>query len=217
MKILAIKQTSSGQNIHFITDKFSEYTLEELVIQVEKLAIQGIKIFTSKSGKKSLRLQSNKTTEDNLERAAITCNDGDYLFFDRHYLFLKSKNGRIKKKWAAFSGNSDSRIQDQNKPDFGPLPEGEYTVFFTKTLDVQTNEGLWDSLKWIEKSPAWGFVVTPLQQVKGNPYGRGNFYIHGGLFKGTKGCIEINNLENSHFHAFIRLYKRDFKLIVKYS
>lgn len=90
-------------------------------------------------------------------------------------------------------------------------------MFFTKTLDAQNNESLWDTLKWIQKSPAWGLVATPLQQIKGSAYGRGDFYIHGGLFKGTKGCIEINGLENGHFHAFMRLYKRDFRLVVKYS
>lgn len=83
-------------------------------------------------------------------------------------------------------------------------------MWFTKTLDSDHSEGLWDTLKWIKKSPAWGLVATPLEQVKGKNYGRGSFYIYGGLFKGTAGCIEVNGTENGHFHAFLRLYKRDF-------
>jgi len=217
MKVIAIKQSSSGQNIHFISDEFTEYALIDILSLNEKNSLENIKVFSTKSGRQAIRLKPNKSTSDNLEKVAITCNEMDYLLFDRHFVYLKTQNGRIKKKWHSFSGNIKSEFKDQDKPDFGPLPEGEYKAHFTQTLDALNNEGLWDTLKWIQKSPAWGFVATPLEQTKGNSYGRGNFYIHGGLFKGTKGCIEINNFENGEFHAFMRLYKRDFKLVVKYK
>ena len=47
-------------------------------------------------------------------------------------------------------------------------------------------------MKWTYKSPAWGFVATPLEQVRGDAFGRGDFYIHGGIWDGTDGCIEVN-------------------------
>ncbi len=216
MKIVAIKQTASGHNIHFISDEYSEYTLDDLLAQGDKVALENVQVFKPKSGKESVRLKADKDKFNNLENLAITCNEGDYLFFDRHYLHLKARNGRTKKKWTAFSGHSSSSITDQPKEGYGPLPEDEYKVHFTQTVDADNSEGLWDTLKWLKKSPAWGLVATPLEQIKGNAYGRGSFYIHGGLFKGTAGCIEINGTENGHFHVFMRLYKRDCRLIVRY-
>ncbi len=217
MNIIAIKQTSSGQNVHFISDEFSEYTLSELLFLAENKIFDNIKVLTTKSGNKTVRIEANSTKKDNFERVAITCNSGDYLLFDRQSLKLMTRNGRIKKQWVAFSGNPESLSSDQSRADFGPLPEGEYQVFFSETLDMHNNSSLWDGIKWVRKSPAWGFIATPLKQVKGDTFDRGHFYIHGGLFKGTKGCIEVNGFDNGRFHAFMKLYKRNFKLIVRYS
>jgi|GEM_PF-3105711 len=217
MKIVAIRQTSSGHNIHFISDEYSEYTLNDILNLYNKVPLENIQILTHQSGKKSIRIKADYTPSNNLEKTAITCNDGDYLLFDQHYLYLKAKNGRIKKKWVAFSGHINSNPMDQSKKDFGPLPAGEYQANFTQTIDANNAQNLWDTLKWIKKSPAWGFVATPLIPVKGNQYGRGHFYIHGGLFKGTAGCIEVNGTQNGNFHAFMRLYQRNFKLMVRYS
>jgi hypothetical protein len=216
MNIIAIKQSKSGNNDYFISDEFSEYTLEEILQIGLVVPFQNISIVSRKSGKNHVRLKPNHLHADNLETKAISCNDGDFLFFDRHFIYLKAKNGHIKKKWKAFSGNPESTTKDQQKADFGPLPEGEYVVNFSKTLDVKNNQGLWDVVKWINKSPAWGFVATPIVQAKGTSFNRGDFYIHGGLFDGTKGCIEINGFDNGDFHTFMRLYKRNFKLIVNY-
>ncbi len=67
------------------------------------------------------------------------------------------------------------------------------------------------------KYPKWGFVATPLiPDSKNNMYGRGDFYIHGGNTPGSEGCIDLVNL-NQEFHAFMRLYRRNLKLIVSYK
>ena len=47
-------------------------------------------------------------------------------------------------------------------------------------------------------------------------YGRGDFYIHGGNEPGSKGCIDLTD-HNQDFYMFLRLYKRNMKLIVKYK
>ncbi len=172
---------------------------------------------SSKIRSSYIRSIANSDQVNNLDKVAITCNSGDYLLFDRKFLYLKALNGKVKKQCEAFSGNKEASIDDQNREDFGPLPEGEYVVHFDKTLDFKNNEGLWDAFQWIIKSPDWGFVATPLEQVSGESYQRGNFYIHGGLREGTKGCIELNNFSNGRFHAFMALYNRSFKLIVRYS
>ena len=103
------------------------------------------------------------------------------------------------------------------KKDFGPLPEGEYIASFDKTLDYKNNTGLWDTFRWLWNYPAWGFVATPLEpSSKNQMYGRGNFYIHGGNSPGSKGCIDLVK-SNQEFHCFMRLYKRNLKVIVRYK
>ncbi len=216
MKILAIRQSRSGQNSSFITDTFDELTLAEALTIGEKGVLENITIVNITSGKQYLRSKRNKIQNDNLESKSITCNEGDFLLFDGTTLFLKTVNGRNKRKWSATSGKSEASFHDQDKPHFGPLPEGEYTVRFDKTMDISSSEHLWDSIKWILKSPRWGFIVTPLEpSFKNKMYGRGDFYIHGGFFPGSKGCIDLQ-FENGAFHILLRLYKHNFKLIVRY-
>ena len=158
MKINAIKQVRSGKNIHFITDEIQEYDLNSILELGERGALENATVVTTKTGKQYLRSKANASTFDNLDRVAITCNEKDYLLFDRKHIYLKAQNGRVKKQW----------------------------------------------------------VATPLEPShKNEMYGRGNFYIHGGNEPGSEGCIDLTN-KNQNFHTFLRLYKRDIKLIVKY-
>lgn len=216
MKIIAIRQIKSGKNIHFITNEIQEYDLDAVLELGERGVLENVTVVTTKAGQGYLRSIPNKSELDNLDSLAITCNDKDYLLFDRNYIYLKAMNGRIKKKWIATSGNPKASAEDQDKKDFGPLPEGEYVARFTETLDYKDNTGLWDRIKWLWKSPAWGFVATSLEPSPDNEmYNRGNFYIHGGDKPGSKGCIDLTD-QNQNFHTFLRLYKRDVKLVVKY-
>ena len=217
MNFLAIKQRQTGKNVHFISDDFQEHSLEEAIIMGEKDIFVNVKVVGKTPGRKYLRSIPNSNSSDNLDSIAITCNDGDYLFFDRKYLYLKALNGRVKLKWGAFSGNTEASSNDQAESDYGPLPEGEYIVRFEDTVDAEKSTGLLDALKWLAKFPSWGTVATPLEQISGETFGRSDFYIHGGVVKGTAGCIEIDGYDNKMFHAFMALYKRNFKLIVKYK
>jgi len=126
-------------------------------------------------------------------------------------------NGKVKKQRKAFSGNEEAGIEDQREEDVGPLPEGEYVVHFDKTLDIEDSTSLWDDLKWHVKRSRWGYINTPLEQVKGETHNRGDFYIHGGDTLGTNGCIELIGDLNKNFHSFMTLYERSFKLVVKYD
>jgi hypothetical protein len=183
----------------------------------EQGVLENVKVVHTKSGRRYLRTTANITSVDNLEKIAITCNDKDYLLFDYDYLYLKAINGKVKRKWKACSGMPGSTVKDQDKKDFGPLPEGIYTVNFDKTLDYKSNTGLWDAFKWKVKKLNWGLVATPLlPDSKNKMYGRGDFFIHGGNVPGSEGCIDLVDL-NQDFHAFVRLYHRNFKLIVRYK
>ena len=216
MKIIAIKQLKSGKNVFFILDTYEEFTLDELIPLVRKNKIKNIQTVCSKVGTIYLRSKANRAKKDNLDKIAITCNENDFLLFNGKHLFLKTKNGRIKRKWKAISGILGSTPKDQYKKDYGPLPEGRYEVQFDKTLDYQNSKNLWDKFKWIIKSPSWGWIITPLKPHKNNKMnGRGNLYIHGGSSPGSEGCIDLTNA-NKDFHVLLRLYNRNFNLIVKY-
>lgn len=217
MNLVAIRQEKSGKNTLFITDDFKLNSLSELLNKKDLIPLSNIQIIEPEASAPYLRSKANTNSSDNLDEIAITCNKGDYLLFDREYLYLKALNGRPKRKWESFSGDIKATLKDQDKLDFGPLPEGEYTVHFEKTVDYENNEGLWDVLKWKVKSSRWGYIATPLEQVKGESFGRGNFYIHGGKDIGAGGCIELNGDLNKNFHSFMTLYDRSFKLIVRYK
>ncbi len=106
MKLVAIEQQRSGKNIQFVTDEFKNYTLTQLLKQKEIIPLENVTVIEQKSGDKYLRSKQNSDKSDNLDEIAITCNIGDYLIFDRKYLYLKALNGRSKRKWKAFFGKT---------------------------------------------------------------------------------------------------------------
>lgn len=217
MKFVAIRQEKSGKNKQFISDTFESFTLDDVINKVEAIPLSNVKVIRPRNKAPYIRANSNKNKSDNLDAVAITCNVGDYLLFDREKLYLKALNGRVKKSWEAFSGNVEAAVDDQDKKEFGPLPEGEYVVQVDETLDYEDSNGLWDTIKWKLKSSRWGYIATPLEQVEGESFDRGSFYIHGGKEVGTAGCIELNGDLNKNFHSYMALYDRPFKLIVRYK
>jgi hypothetical protein len=106
MVFVAIKQEKSGRNTHFITDDFKQYTLADLLSK--KNSVPGIQVVSSKIRSSYIRSIANSDQVNNLDKVAITCNSGDYLLFDRKFLYLKALNGKVKKQWEAFSGNKEA-------------------------------------------------------------------------------------------------------------
>jgi hypothetical protein len=216
LKIEASGSDSSGRKKNFILSNYSEVTLTHLIDLIKKEVIEGLIIVKGKFGT-HIRSVGNKDPKDNLSCLTIICNKKDYLLFNGQQLMLMTINGRIKKVWPANSGMPGSTSKDQHRKDYGPLPEGEYTINFDQTLDYENRESISDGAKWIVKAPTWGMVVTPLTpNPSNNMYGRDSFTIHGGWFKGTKGCIELQE-HNREFHITARLYKRNFHLVVRYE
>jgi hypothetical protein len=217
MKIIGIQKTSKdASQTLFLLDSFDELTFSQLqnYPAIGQLLIQ---IKRAKSGRKYVSARPNTQSGDNLASITIVCSQTDYLVFNGKTLLLKAGNGKVKKSWPAVSGLPGSKSSDQSKADLGPIPEGVYLTRFDKTLDIASSKNLWDATKWIVKSPSWGFIATPLEPSKTtNTFGRGDFYIHGGFFPGSKGCIDLT-LNNAAFHIILRLYKRNLKLLVKYA
>jgi len=99
--------------------------------------------------------------------------------------------------------------------DAGPLPKGNYTVGPIETRKGNTSEigaitalwnkalGKYDNVQQKDTSfksdseysrIGWGNYRAPIIPQSGTvTYGRNNFYIHGGSFEGSHGCIDLTN------------------------
>ena len=102
----------------------------------------------------------------------------------------------------ALSGDKNYQAKKfQNVAYKGPIPEGIYYA----NQDQRQNIGVSDAIiglatgilnvnrgKWKGSLPAWGMRRVWLEpDPETNTYGRDGFMIHGGLSKGSAGCIDI--------------------------
>ncbi len=167
----------------------------------------------------------------------------DRFVFDGYKLCRITDDGKeCKKCWEAASGlpdpdkdgKFDYSINRQQLPNKGPIPEGKYIIPAVKT-DRPWKRGNWNLEDWNAyrinhhfwqtevrmRSPvAWGQRFVRLEPQPGNQmFGRKNFNIHGGLHKGSAGCIDLGNNEIVFFDEL----RNDFAangealLIVDYS
>jgi RHS repeat-associated protein len=74
------------------------------------------------------------------------------------------------------------------RPSTGPLPPGEYTID-TRELSVPN---VLRALARELKGGDWGSFRTPLHPDPGTKtLGRSGFFLHGGMFSGSAGCIDV--------------------------
>ncbi len=122
-------------------------------------------------------------------------NQNCYMKFDGSNL------GLYNNEWKYDSLNAQSGYDGyqsrvyQNVMNKGPIPEGTYYA----NQDQRQKMSLFDSIlgvgkrgKWPGSVPAWGISRVWLQpDANTNTYNRSGFSIHGGLSKGSAGCIDI--------------------------
>lgn len=150
----------------------------------------------------------------------------DYdLSFNGTTLELYGEEGGIAGKWEGVSGRPG--FQDpayQWLPDKGPLPEGYYLARQSRLEQFPTGLrgaaqealGLVGRGQWPGGRIAWGDYRVWLEPIRGtDPLGRSGFSIHGGLFPGTRGCIDLCGGMSSFVDAF-RATGRDLVLRVQY-
>ncbi len=88
-------------------------------------------------------------------------------------------------------------------------------------LSLWSSPDILDLLKYIGKSPSWGLSYTPIRPI-GDTYVEepgnksGAFFIHGGLFPGSIGCIDLT-LGNENFHYDFVQHNKEMILHVDYS
>lgn len=136
---------------------------------------------------------SNNYTEERIVPKVPSCARSQIsLHYDGHFLRgLGTKyNGMI---FLAVSGKPDANNQFDYSPERqkiawkGPIPEGNYWI-----QPSQMWENNW--LKSIIRTPraAWGnFRLTIHPYPNTQTWGRGGFFIHGGLVPGSAGCIDL--------------------------
>ena len=80
---------------------------------------------------------------------------------------------------------------DASDPNRGPIPSGNYFIDTTKLSQL----GFWQTLKRNRPFGGggdwgnWNAPLTPTATT--NTFGRGGFYIHGGVLPGSAGCIDV--------------------------
>lgn len=114
----------------------------------------------------------------------------------------KLQNGQLQGNLNGQSGDDYHQSSAyQNVANHGPIPEGTYWA----DQNQRQNIGLLDAVlggitkvfnlpygTWKGSIPAWGTKRVWLRpDANTNTYGRSGFSIHGGLSKGSAGCIDI--------------------------
>lgn len=168
---------------------------------------------------KSHQRQASKDQESHLE-----FNGCKLSYFD--------EMGREVKSWDAVSGKPGTSKSDQFTYGIGPIPEGLYSVDpltttyrFEMRPPVFVGSPVPIGFVPIYKHPfwalssqqgrAWGNARTPIIPISANLGERtGSFFIHGGAFPGSAGCIDLCQ-QNDNFHAWFQRNGR--KLTLKVS
>ena len=126
-----------------------------------------------------------------------------YMTFDGQTLGLYNNNGQVA-NLDAMSGQPDYQsAKYQNIARKGPIPEGTYyanqdqrqsltpkdiALKLGEKLGINTNQ----KSNWSGNPISWGTHRVWLRpDANTNTYGRSGFTIHGGLSKGSRGCIDI--------------------------
>ena len=143
---------------------------------------------------------SNAEFQERLRRYEERMHPQYALQFDGTQLTLQ-ENGQPMMSWPAVSGRPGTQgPEHQSYRDYGPLPQGNYQA---KVSEMQRYEdvgfadraaGIAGYGPWPHGTPAWGnyrFWLTPKSDTK--TLGRDNFSIHGGMFPGSAGCIDLTS------------------------
>jgi len=134
--------------------------------------------------------------------------DDPLLFNGKYELSATDAEGNAISSWQGSSGKpgSTTSVAHQRLQDFGPIPEGNYIVDpsqIQRWKDLpgyQKVAAYFNRGEWPGGIPAWGDTRVPIQIPGGSVYGRSEFFIHGGWFPGSAGCIDLGRNASSFFN-----------------
>jgi hypothetical protein len=136
------------------------------------------------------------------------------LYFDGERLSvvdIEKKKELFNIKATSGKGDYMNDPKFQNLENKGPIPEGTYNY---KNSDWRCQSKLRQIYNILRRNGDWGDYNVPLNVEKTNVKTRGHFYLHGGFFKGSAGCIDAGN-EISKIYQYTR-FQNKTKLYVKY-
>ncbi len=134
----------------------------------------------------------------------------DPLLFNEKGLHRVDAQGNVLESYGGVSGkgdlSSDTPGVDFSKAtqvgDQGPIPEGNYVVNprQIESFSSLSSDQRWESWKsavfenqnapWRGGPPAWGYERVRIVPVNVNT-SRSGFFVHGGWFSGSSGCIDL--------------------------
>jgi L,D-transpeptidase catalytic domain len=119
--------------------------------------------------------------------------NGYWLNFDGGELTVHAPDGQTVMTLPAVSGKPGSNAADQDKRDYGPLPEGTYRIEASEFLIGGPGRfSLGD----------WGSFAIDLHADGGtDTHGRSGFLIHGGVERGSAGCIDVGPADKDLYAA----------------
>lgn len=141
-------------------------------------------------------------------------------------------------QWLTVAKNLFTSNKEKAKlKEFGPTPEGQYYVGKLQSSKLGKTNPFMDLIKVIFQSGqskhdwnsdtagtriSWGYYRAPIIPKSGtNTYGRGSFYVHGGLLPASHGCIDLTGSMDDFakfYSSWATKYKKDkIPLTVKYS
>jgi len=100
-----------------------------------------------------------------------------------------TRNGKTIYETDATSGKGEhmNNPASQHLVGEGPIPEGSYSY---KNTNWKSQSKLRQVYNILAGNGDWGDYNVPLDVVKNNST-RSNFYLHGGFFRGSAGCIDV--------------------------
>jgi len=123
--------------------------------------------------------------EPKLPKASV-----EMTFFIRDGVLLVTPVGKGAYMVLAESGKGDciNNPTCANEPFKGPIPPGYYSIDVSKLSEPGLPRVLkrffWDRLDW-------GSFKVPIKPAPINPTSRSDFYLHGGILRGSAGCVDI--------------------------
>ncbi len=155
------------------------------------------------------------------QSAEPTDNSCYYLKFDGRYLRLHDGD-KIVKEWPAVSGKENfGSPLNQDKPNYGPIPEGTYDIKQKRYQEIGNESVLHRFTRWPGGTRSWGSSrvwadPTPETVANGLTFGRKDMAIHGGDSPGSAGCIDLTH-QMDDFAKTFRGLGRDLRLYVDYT
>ncbi len=155
----------------------------------------------------------------------VNTKPGYYAVFDGKTLTLYIDDKTVR-SWDAVSGRPGYQSPEyQDQKSTGPIPEGTYVArqeqlqfMDLKGLIVGTAVAVKEDSggKWPGSYYSWGNSRVWLEPSKEtNTYGRDNFSIHGGMWPGSAGCIDMTG-QIGQFTYWLESTGKDLLIYVKY-